>query len=151
MKVRDFMTRDLTSVTPETSLKKAVSLLSKANLTGIAVVNAEQKVIGFLSEKDIMEIIFPSTGGIIHDSIFVHDFSRILNQLTEVGERKVEDAMNADPFVVEEEQTTEEVAEMMLAEGLKIIPVVRPKTQILIGFVSRADLLKALFEEEKDE
>jgi len=149
LKVKDFMTRDLTSLSPESTLKKAVSLLSKASLTGVPVVDKELKVVGFVSEKDIIQIAFPSSAGLVHDSIFVHDFSRILQQLGEIGEKKVDDAMTSDPIVTDEEKTDEEVAEIMLTEKIKILPVVRPKTKILAGVVTRSDLLKALFEKNE--
>ena len=52
--VRDVMTFPVFSVTPETELQQAVSLLSQHHIGGLAVVNGEGVLIGELTEQDLM-------------------------------------------------------------------------------------------------
>src|SRR3989304_1285114 len=54
MKVAELMTRDVVTVTPETSLKDAASLLSTRKISGVPVVDASGTVVGVFSEADIL-------------------------------------------------------------------------------------------------
>ena len=53
-KLRDFMTPDIVSVTPETTLREALELLVHEEVTGLPVM-AGRRVVGVVSATDILE------------------------------------------------------------------------------------------------
>ena len=145
-KVKDFLTRDLTSVTPETPLKEVAEILSWRGLSGIPVVNDKNEVIAFISEKDIISSIFPEQVNIENpDVIRIENLSQIITKLTSVGEVLVKDFMNENIICATEEMPIVDVAGIMLKKGIKRLPVLRDKK--LVGVVDRANLTKALIEE----
>ena len=52
--VADVMTRDLLTVTPETSLPEAIQLLAQNRISGLPVLTADGELKGILSEADLM-------------------------------------------------------------------------------------------------
>lgn len=145
-KVKDIITRDLTAVTEDTPLKEAAELLSLRALNGIPVVNKENEVVGWISEKDIISSIFPEKVKIENpDLIGFTNLSQVIKKLTQVGQARVSDYMSKEINAVKEETPAPDVAELMLHKDLKRVPVVRNKR--LVGVVDRASLSMILLEE----
>ncbi|MDO9557063.1 MAG: CBS domain-containing protein [Coriobacteriia bacterium] len=142
-KVVDIMTRDLTALTPETSLQQAAHLFSLMRISGLPVVDEQQRVIGFLSEADIIDAISPRSRD--HSGIFLMDFGEIARKMRSASNAVVRDYMTEHPITVEESQDIGSVSEIMLTEHTKILPVVRDG--VLIGIVNRADACSALMED----
>lgn len=145
-KVSDIMTRDLTALTPGDSLQHAAHLFSLMRISGLPVVDEQQHVVGFLSEADIIEAISPRSRD--HSGIFVTDFGEIARKMRSAGSAAVSDYMTEHPVTVEETQSVETISEIMLAEGIKILPVVRDG--VLAGTVNRADVCNVLMEDHSE-
>lgn len=145
-KVKDFITRDLTSVTEDTPLKEVAEVLSLRALSGIPVVNKENQVTGFISEKDIITSIFPEQVGRKEpDVIGFINLHQVVKKLTQVGQAMVKDYMSKTVTTVKEDTPASDVAELMLNKDLKRMPVIRNKR--LVGIVDRASLSRILLEE----
>ena len=145
-KVKDFITRDLTSVTEDTPLKEVAELLSLRALIGIPVVNQENEVTGWISETDIIASIFPEKVKIENpDVIYFMNLSQVVKKLTQVGQAMVRDYMIRNVYRVEEDTPASDVVELMLHKDFKRVPVVRNKR--LVGVVDRSSLSRILLEE----
>ncbi|MGB4442019.1 MAG: CBS domain-containing protein [Coriobacteriia bacterium] len=142
-RVADIMMRDLTALTPDASLQQAARLFSLMRVSGLPVVNDQQKVIGFLSESDIIDAISPRSRD--RSGIFVADFGEIARKMRRAGDATVREYMTEHPITVDESQVVGAVSEIMLTEGIKILPVVQ--NGVLVGTVNRADVCSALMEE----
>lgn len=145
MKVKDFMTRDMTAVSEDTLLKDVARIMARHQLSGLPVVDKEQRVIGFISERDLIESAFP--GRFSQDDLFLAaNFAQLAQQLSKVGEEsRARDFMTTTPECVTEETDEAALAELLIRHKHKIVPVVREEK--LVGIVSRADLVRALIEE----
>ncbi len=145
-KVKEFMTRDLTSATEDTSLIEVTEILSLRGLNGIPVVNGKNEVTGWISEKDIITSIFPEKVKIENpDVIGFINLSQVVKKLTQVGQATVKDYMSKTFHAVKEDTPAPDVAEIMLHRDLKRVPVLRDKR--LVGVVDRASLAHILLEE----
>ncbi len=145
-KARDFMTRDLTSVTEETTLKEAAEILALRALSGMPVVNDQNEVTGFISEQDIITSIFPEEVKIENpDVIGFTNLSQVVKKLTRVGHPVVKDYMSRRVTCVKEDSPAAEVVEIMLHKDLSRVPVLRNKR--LVGIVDRASLSRIVLEE----
>ncbi len=145
-KVKDFITRDLTSVTEDTPLKEVAELLSLRELIGIPVVNRENEVTGWISETDIIASIFPEKVKIENpDVIYFMNLSQVVKKLTQVGQAMVRDYMIRNVYRVKEDTPASDVVELMLHKDFKRVPVVRNKR--LVGVVDRSSLSRILLEE----
>jgi CBS domain-containing protein len=144
-KVRDFITRDLTSVTLDTPLKEVAEILSWRGISGVPVVDGKNEVIGFISEKDLITSLFPEQVRIENpDVIRIDNLAQIVKKLTSVGEARVTDYMNTNIICVSEETPISDIAGIILKKGIKRLPVLRDKR--LVGVIDRANLVRVMFE-----
>jgi len=145
-KVKDFITRDLTSVTEDTPLKEVAELLSLRGVNGIPVVNMKNEVTGWISERDLITSIFPEKVKFENpDVIGFSNLSQVVKKLTQVGHAMVKDYMSKTFYPVKEDTPAADVAELMLHNNLKRVPVLRNNR--LVGVVDRASLSAIILEE----
>lgn len=135
------MTRDLVAVSPDTEISEVVRTLSRHRISGVAVVDADGHLLGFISESDIIEAMMPakrSTGG-----LFVGSFLRMASAARDIGSCPAKDFMTHHVDTVTEDDDLSSLADLMLVKGYRIVPVTRDDRR-LIGFVTRTDLCAAL-------
>lgn len=121
--VRDIMSRDCYRVSPEASITTLAKGLALHRLPGAPVVDASDRLIGFISEQDVL--------GRVLDSIY-HDHEAPL----------VKEMMRHEVLCVSPNKCITDLAQEMRGQKPKVYPVV--EQQRLIGIVTRRDILIAL-------
>lgn len=143
--VKDIMIKDVIAVFPETTLLKASAIMTKNGYNGLPVVNKDQKVIGIITEYDLL-----TKGTAIHLPTFIKLFGGfpeekdllIKEKLGDILNFTVRDVMNDDPLVVKEKaDLVEIVAAFSAHHRVNPIPVVNEEGS-LVGIVSRFDVIK---------
>ncbi|MFC4656497.1 MULTISPECIES: CBS domain-containing protein [Rheinheimera] len=124
LKVADHMNRHPATFNREMSVEEAVNKLIIAEQLGGPVVDAQKKVIGFISEQDCLARMLSDT---------YH-----LAQSATVG-----DVMRADVLTVKSYDGIVDLAQTMLQAKPKIYPVV-DDNGLLLGVISRSDVLRAI-------
>jgi CBS domain-containing protein len=142
-RVREFMVRDLTAVSPDATLREVAKILARRRLAGLPVVDEKQRLVGFISEADIIHSIVPSHGQ--KEQMFLRNFAELTRKMSQVGERKVRDYMTQNVETVREDDDIYALADLMLGNNYKSLPVVREGR--LVGIVSRAEVARAMMEE----
>jgi len=69
-KVADFMSHVVVTATPETPIFDAIRLLAARNLSGLPIMNEDLRLVGFLSEKDVLHLLKESEekrGSVVSD------------------------------------------------------------------------------------
>ena len=66
--VKDFMAKDIKTVSPTTPLLEAASLMLKGGFTGVPVIDPQRKVVGILTEYDLL-----TKGSSIHLPTFLNN------------------------------------------------------------------------------
>jgi CBS domain-containing protein len=138
VKVRDLMTRDVLTLTPETPLKRAAELLARERISGAPVVDDDGRVVGVLSEADVLvkaSAVAPRSG--------------LLGWLLEpapdyrdkIAATRVEEAMSAPAVTIAPDRGVHDAASLMIDESVNRLPVVDDGA--LVGIVTRADVVRA--------
>jgi CBS domain-containing protein len=123
--VRDIMSRDCYRVLPETSITTLAQGLTLHRLPGAPVVDGADRLVGFISEQDVL--------GQVLDSVY-HDGEAPL----------VKELMRSDVLSVTPNKSIIDLAQEMLGAKPKIYPVVEQHR--LVGIVTRRDILMALIQ-----
>jgi CBS domain-containing protein len=114
--IAELMTTDVVTVAPEDTLGEAAAKMTEKGI-GAVVVSDFGRMIGILSERDIMRAVADR----IHSS-----------------EARVREWMTADPITATTETSVEEAGRTMLENGFRHLPVVDGERAI--GMISIRDV-----------
>jgi CBS domain-containing protein len=114
MVAKNIMTRKVITIDPATAIKELAKVLSRSRISGVPVVDKKGKILGIVSEADI------------------------------IGKkgRQVKSIMSSEVISVTEETPVAEIAVLMTAHRIKRVPVVRDGK--LVGIISRGDIVSAV-------
>lgn len=145
--VSDVMTRDVITVKKDMNIKDVARLLSEKRISGVPVVDDLNRVIGIVTEADI---IF-QTGQ--KRSRGLREFLRELigephpKDIKEpLSDLRVEDIMSTPVITATSDMDIRDVAAIFAEKRIKRIPVIDPDGK-LIGIISRQDIVRAVSHE----
>jgi len=143
MNVGDIMVRDVVAVGPETAVREVATLMLERRISGVPVVDAEGRVLGIVSEGDLIrrpeiETDHARTGWL---GIFVSAEDRARDFVKSHG-RKAGEIMTRPAIGVSPGTPLTEVVRLMERSRVKRLVVVEDGK--LAGLVTRADLVRAL-------
>lgn len=144
MKVKDIMTKEVRSVSPDINAKEALDLLAKMEISGLPVIDDKNKLVGMFTEKEVLSVILPSYVEKVGRFIYQENPKAVKQKILTLQTFKVKDLMRQDVITVDEDTTLCEVARLMLTQKARRLPVLN-KTKEVVGIVSRGDIVKALF------
>ncbi|MFF4219446.1 MULTISPECIES: CBS domain-containing protein [Streptomyces] len=142
--VDELMTKKVVSVGRETPFKEIVKELAQNDVTAVPVVDAGNRVVGVVSEGDLMCKSADQTD----------PFGRLPVPCLEAWERaraegtRAEELMSAPAVCARPEWNVVEAARLMAVEGVKRLPVV-DEADRLVGVVSRGDLLRVFLRDDR--
>ena len=114
MQAKDIMTRDIITVNPGMTVRNLAVTLIKNQISGAPVAGKNGKILGVVSEADIV---------------------------AKKG-KDVKSIMSKKVISVVEETAVEEIARLMTEQKIKRVPVMRGDE--VVGIVSRADIVSAI-------
>ncbi len=133
--IKDWMVRDVITVTPRTSVKDAFSLMKKHNIRHLPVLRAGQ-LVGIVSDRNLRR---PDCSDQFHSW---DDFYRIDDVM------EVEDVMTTNPMTIAPNAEILQAAIIMIERKFGALPVV-DQEQHLVGIITVPDILKALVASQK--
>lgn len=142
--VADVMTRDVITIAPDTTVEAVAKLLYEKQISGVPVVDEQNRVLGILSEGDLMAHTAAIGSGKPRSwwlRFFSDTASRAQEYLKTHG-RTAFDVMSRSPMTVAPDASLAEVAGLLEKHRIKRLPVVDGGK--LVGIVSRANLLRGL-------
>jgi len=142
--VADVMTRQVVSVRPDTPVAGIVALLIDRALRSAPVVDAENRVIGIITDGDLLTRGATELPLALQRELSLAERAATIETLA-AHPHTAADLMTPDPVTLPETTPLTEAAAVMADRGLKRIPVVDAQ-QRLVGMVSRSDLLATVAE-----
>ncbi len=132
MKVREIMTRDVTTAAPGMALEEAADMLARKRLRAMPVIDDEGHVLGMLTDRLLISGLLPAL------------------ERAEVGAPaagsahagEVRDIMERAVMCVKEDEPLANVVRLMLDREIERLPVVREGQ--LVGFLTRGDIIRRL-------
>ncbi len=146
------MDAQVPTVTREEDARRAIELLAKTDKGAIAVVDSDAKVVGIISESDLIigdeqsDLHLPHYLNIMGGVVFIGSMKGFEERLNKAFATNVRDLMSADPVVVSTSDDAELVAKTIADEHHNHLPVIDADGHFA-GMVTRADALAALVAE----
>jgi CBS domain-containing protein len=143
---KSVMSKDVVTVSPETTVVETTRRMLARGISAVPVVDADNRPLGVVSEGDLMrhfgaeyqnkraQWLRMLAEGETHSTEF----------LAAIGleQHRVRSIMRAPVISAGEEASLAEMADLMLKHGIKRVFILRDG--VLVGVVSRADVLRAV-------
>jgi len=124
--VRDYMTRRLITLAPETEILKAMHVMDSHDIANAPVVDAEGRLVGILSDRDCIRGVLQAT--------YHSEFAGL-----------VRDFMTSDVVTVSPDEGLVEATRRLIDLPYRLFPVLEDGA--LVGVISRRDVIAALTRE----
>jgi CBS domain-containing protein len=148
----EIMDAEVPTVSPDADARAAIELLSRIEVGAIPVIDAHRRVVGIVSESDLIlsdeeaDLHLPHYLNIMGGIVFVGSMKGFEKRLDKAFATSVSELMTADPIVVRTDDDVEAVARTVAEKHHNHLPVVDDEGR-LAGLVTRADALAALVAE----
>ncbi len=122
--IENIMTKEVVTVKRDTAIQETIKIMVENNITGLPVVDDQMQLIGVISEKDIMMLLY------------------------DVGSRtgKVEDFMTKNVVSFDQEDSLADVCDCLLKNHFRRIPIVTGPKKKLVGIISRKNIVQSIFQ-----
>ena len=120
LKAKDIMNKSFGTVSENTDVQRVCNILIKNRVSGLPVVNASKRLLGFVSERDIIT------------SVSKFGFPK----------KKAKDIMRRKVVSVREDALVEQISKIFTERPFRYIPVTRKGT--VVGIISRKQVLNRL-------
>ncbi len=138
LKVGDVMERKVLTVRQGSALTEAASLMTREHVSGLPVLDVEDKLTGILTEADFLSALDIRGGSAIQD--LFETIIRKRRSRKKMG-TIVDDIMTKDPVCVGAEDTLQRALELMNRNRIKRLVITNDENKVE-GIISRADLIK---------
>jgi len=149
LKVKDIMTREIITVSPETEIVNVAKILLEKGINGLPVIDASGRLVGVLCQSDLVaqqkSIPIPSVFTLMESFIPLTSIKRIDKEVKKIAALTVEQAMTPNPVTVGPETDIAEVAKLMVDKKYHTLPVMEGDK--VVGIVGKEDVLKTLLSE----
>jgi CBS domain-containing protein len=143
MKARDVMVSPVITVMPSCSVKEVAQTLLKNHISGVPVVDDQGRVVGIVSEGDLLRRAEAGTEqrrswwlrGLV-------EYETLAAEYIKANSRKVAEVMVRDVIIADPDTPLDEIATLMEQKSIKRVPIVSEGQ--LVGIVSRANLVQAV-------
>jgi CBS domain-containing protein len=145
MKAHEIMLRHVITATPEMAIDDAVNLMISHRISGLPVVDATGRVVGMLSERDLLrraelgtELKTPAWRA------WLAGAGRAARDYVRTHARRVDEIMTAPAISITPDTGLSEVVAVMESRRIRRLPVLRDGK--LVGIITRSDLVRALMQ-----
>ena len=149
----EIMNADVPSVTPDDEARTAIDLLAKSDMGAVPVLDEDRKVVGIVSESDLIladeesDLHLPHYLEIMGGVVFIGSMKGFEKRLEKAFATKVSELMTADPITVHTYENADRVAKKIADSHHNHLPVVDEDGR-LAGMVTRADALAAIVDDD---
>jgi CBS domain-containing protein len=146
------MTSDVVTLNEYMSVREAAKILAECNISGAPVLDNEGKLVGMLTETDILRsvkgaadevrMVFPSihTMGVMFE--LAKGETEIMEAFEEQANTVVMDVMTKNVISCRQDEDLNKVASILVQKGINRLPVVDDEGHV-VGIVTRGDIVRA--------
>jgi len=147
MRVRDVMAHTVVAVTKDSSFAQVVATLERFRVGAVAVIDADRRVLGVVSEDDLL---LKETTPAGHGGLLRHRRRRRRRDHRKAGGTTAGELMTAPAITVTPGTPVRDAASLMHEKRIKQLPVIDPVHGRVLGMLRQSDLLKVFERPERE-
>ena len=151
--IADIMTHPVLTVSPETPLNEAVRLLAENHISGLPVVDADNKLVGVISESDLMwretGVHSPAYIMLLDSVIYLENPAKYDRDLHKALGQTVAEVMtkHKNLTTIPTNCPIASAANLLLKQDIRRLPVL-DEAENLVGIVTRGDIIQLMAAEQ---
>lgn len=145
-KAQDIMTAEVITAEESMSVKELARLLFKHRISGMPVYDKEKKVIGVVTESDLIDqnkkIHIPTAVAILDSFIFLESTDKLDKDIKKMAATTVGDICSRQLVSVRPDTPLDEVATLMAEQQVHTLPVMDGEQ--LVGVIGKSDIIRVI-------
>ena len=142
MKVSEIMTTGVKTAKADTPVKEIANTMCFNKISGLPIVDDNDKIIGIVSEKDLLTKMFPDMATIASEGR--PNFEEMEKDYADTLQLVADDIMTKTVSSVTPDMPIMKAASMMCVNKIRRIPV--SENDKIVGIISIGDVHKAIFQ-----
>ena len=153
IRVRDVMTTQVVTLKATNTVKQATVKLAVDSISGVPVVDEKNRIIGIVSETDILNLLLKYQAKLNIDDPSLYMLLSPMDDDSQeehvraagkaISETLVKDIMTVTLITTTPDAKLVDVVKVMIERGVNRIPVL--EKGVLVGVISRADVIFAVY------
>lgn len=142
MKVADVMQKHVEYVRASTPVEDVARIIFGRGINGLPVCH-NRRVIGFITERDILAQFYPHLADYLKDPVKNQDFEKMEEKTSHILGLSAKDVMSKTPVTVSEHTPLLKAQSLMFTHKVARLPVV-DREKNLVGIISKGDIFRSL-------
>ena len=147
--VGELMERDVYRCSDDSTLKDVTAILIDLGISSLPVVDKDNRVVGFISDGDIMRAIAEHKTRSIFSggapTLLYYDDETVEDKVMSLKNRNVMELATRKVLCVTENQTVGRVANILAKKKFKKLPVIDDEGK-LVGMIRRSSIMRYVFD-----
>jgi CBS domain-containing protein len=142
MKVKEVMETKVITIKDTATYEEAAAVLHNSRISGAPVVDKDGNVVGLISEKDLLRVLYPYYQSYAEHPEAYLDYEARENKIEEIRKRPIDKFMTKQVTTIDPTTPVLKAGGIMLAHGFHRLPVIEDGK--LIGIVTREHIYKGI-------
>lgn len=143
---KDIMTKNVVTVTPDTSIEDLAAILVKHEISGVPVLDDAGALYGIVTENDLISrnkrLHIPTVISFLDAAIYLESSKRFEQEVKRVAATKVAEICARKVVTISEDASMLDIATIMDEQKFHLLPVLSKGK--LVGIVGKRDMVKAV-------
>lgn len=138
------MSKSVTTVGPKCPIRDLWKAIFKKHIHAIPVVDQKKKLLGIVSEEDLLKPLYPDYQHFIEDFIDASNFNEMEEKIHDIATFTAQKVMSKKVIFTRADTPIMRALSRMIIRNVRQLPVVSHDDRV-IGIISKGDIFDALF------
>jgi len=144
------MIRDISAIFEDETVERFIRLCANHIRTGMPVVDEEMRIMGYISENDVVNAVIPSYFGMLQSASFIPDTNQLKKKLYLIKDEPISKYMAKSVISVKENDTLLHASDLLIRHKFFSLCVVDEEER-LTGLVNRSRILLGVLKELEEQ
>ncbi|HLD24989.1 MAG TPA: CBS domain-containing protein [Patescibacteria group bacterium] len=144
MIVSEIMSRDIITVSPDTSYRDLCKRIFTSHVHTLPVVDSKNRLVGMVTRKDILERIYPKYQDVLEFLETPQDFEAMEARIKDMAPLHARDIMATTVIFARESTLVMRALSRMIVRHVDQLPILNDDDEV-VGMVTKGDIFYSLF------
>ena len=145
MTVGEIMSKDVQTVTPDTSFREIWKKIFTTHLHTLPVVDREKKLIGIITRQDLLTKLYPNYQDVLEFLETPQDFEEMEDRIRDCAPMKVKELMRTTVIFARESTLVMRALSRMIVRHVDQLPILDDDDKV-VGIITKGDIFYSLFQ-----